>query len=126
MSAPLEGQCHCGKLGLSVGAGGFGVVACHCQDCQRLHGNYFAMVVVDAEQVRWRGEEYLCWYWSSTQAQRGFCSHCGARVAKRPEGAGKLMLSMGLFGPNTGMTVRKNVHTQSKPDWYELEQESQA
>ena len=36
MSDHLEGNCHCGAVRVSVPADAFGVVACHCGDCQKL------------------------------------------------------------------------------------------
>jgi len=116
----LQGRCHCGAVGVSVPAASFGIVACHCDDCQKLHGNFFAMIAADRDEVRLDGAEALVSYASSTTVQRTFCRHCGSRVAKDAQGAPKLLLAAGLFGPLTGKRLRRNVWGRSKPDCYEL------
>ena len=92
--------------------------------CQRLHGNFFAMVAADPATVQWEGEDAVVRYTSSPDVQRSFCRHCGSRIGKHPEGNPRVLLSAGLFGPETGLTLRKNVWAASKPDWYALPPES--
>lgn len=112
------GRCHCGAVTVSVPASAFGVLACHCDDCQRLHGNFFAFVAAPAAEVRWTGEEHIRWYDSSPATQRAFCERCGSRLAKRPVGADRVLVSVGLFGPQTGLRIAKELYADRKPDWY--------
>jgi hypothetical protein len=120
MSQPVyKGRCHCGGVQFEV-QGGFGVVVCHCQDCQKLHGNAFAMIVIAPEQLVMQAEQSLTRYRSSDKVQRSFCNQCGSRLFKEPDDGQKLMVSMGLLGPETGLQIRKNVWVESKPDWYPL------
>jgi hypothetical protein len=56
--------------------------------------------------------------------QRSFCRHCGSRIGKHAEHNPRVLLSVGLFGPRTGLVLRKNVWAQGKPDWYGLPPES--
>jgi hypothetical protein len=116
----LSGRCHCGAITVTVPDGAFGVVACHCDDCQRMHGNYFAMVAAPAAAVRWTGEDHVRWYDSSPQARRAFCDRCGSRIAKQANGSDRMLVSVGLFGPTTGLRLRKHVWGDHKPDWYDL------
>ena len=44
----------------------------------------------------------------------------GSRVAKDAAGAPRLLLAMGLFGRDTGLAIRRQVWTESHPDWYPL------
>ena len=120
MDPPRIGRCHCGAVTVTVPATAFGVVACHCGDCQKMHGNYFAMIAAPTADVRLEGEEHIRWYSSSESSRRAFCEVCGSRIAKEQLGSGRLLLSIGLFGPTTGLRVRKNVYAASKPDWYPL------
>jgi quinol monooxygenase YgiN len=96
-----------------------GVVACHCEDCQKLHGNFFAMLVADRAAVRWEGDEHIHWYRSSDAVERGFCSRCGSRLAKRPIEGPKIMVAAGLFERTLPRKIVKNVWLEHKPDWYE-------
>jgi hypothetical protein len=118
MSAPFEGRCHCGAVTVTVPRESFGVVACHCDDCQKLHGNFFAMLAADRAATRWQGEEHVVWYETSPKARRSFCGRCGSRLAKDPHGSPKILVSVGLFGRETGKRIEKHVFSESKPDWY--------
>lgn len=115
----LVGACHCGRVRVHMPGESTGVIACHCADCQKLHGNYFALLAADGPSVRWEGEEHIRWYRSSPGSERGFCAHCGSRLAKRPLGGTKLMVSAGLFGPSLPRRVVKNLWVEQKPGWYE-------
>lgn len=114
------GSCHCGAVKVSAPREAFAVVTCHCEDCQKLHGNFFAMLAAAADTVVFEGEDAIRWYDSSPSARRSFCGTCGSRIAKQPTGSDRLLLSMGLFGPHTGTRIRRQVFESSKPDWYDL------
>lgn len=115
----FQGSCHCGSVTFEVESG-FGVIACHCQDCQKLHGNFFALLLIEPSQLRMKTDSTVTWYRSSEKIQRSFCSKCGSRLFKKPDEGNKMMISMGLLGPITGLQIRKHVMPESKPDWYEL------
>lgn len=116
---PLVGSCHCGRVRVHVPGDVPGVVACHCADCQKLHGNFFALLAAAKGDVRWEGEEHVTWYRSSSENERGFCTHCGSRVAKRPLEGSRIMISAGLFDRTLPRRVVKNVWEEQKPAWYD-------
>jgi hypothetical protein len=115
----LVGACHCGRVRVHVPGASAGVVACHCSDCQKLHGNFFAMLVTEKANVRWEGGEHVSWYRSSPENERGFCTHCGSRIAKRPTEGSRIMMAAGLFERTLARKVIKNVWLEQKPGWYE-------
>lgn len=114
----LEGTCHCGDVKVSIPDDALGVVGCHCGDCQKLHGNYFAMLAVDRGALRVTGE--VRWYDSSAKARRSFCGRCGSRLVKDPHGSPKVLVSAGLFDRHLPRHLIENVLPESKPDWYAL------
>lgn len=116
----LEGACHCGRVRVRMPGDAAGVLACHCADCQKLHGNFFAMLVADRAAVRWEGEEHIRWYRSSEANERGFCLECGSRLAKRPVEGSRIMVSAGLFDRTLPRTLAKNLWAEQRPAWYEL------
>lgn len=122
MTSPRTGRCHCGAISVTLPPDAAGVVLCHCDDCQTLHGNAFALFAAPADAVVLTGAEHLRWYDSSPAARRAFCDVCGSRIAKEPKGSGRLLVSAGLFGPATGARIRRQVWTEAKPDWYDLAQ----
>jgi hypothetical protein len=117
--AMLSGACHCGRVRVTIPADSVGVIACHCGDCQKLHGNSFAMVVADRAAVRWEGEDHVQWYRSSAANERGFCTTCGSRLAKRPVEGSRIMVSVGLFDRALPRKVIKHLWLEAKPDWHE-------
>ncbi len=115
----LVGACHCGRVRVTMPAESAGVVVCHCADCQKLHGNSFALFAAERGSVRWEGEEHIRWYLSSPANERGFCDTCGARLAKRPVGGTRVMVSAGLFDHALPRKVVKNLWLEQKPAWVE-------
>lgn len=115
----ISGACHCGRVRVTMPAESAGVVVCHCADCQKLHGNSFALFAADRGAVRWEGEEHVRWYRSSPANERGFCDHCGSRIAKRPVEGTRIMVSAGLFDPTLPRKVVKNLWLEQKPGWVE-------
>jgi hypothetical protein len=115
----LEGACHCGRVRVSIPAESAGVVVCHCADCQKLHGNSFALFAAERSAVRWDGEEHIRWYHSSPANERSFCGHCGSRLAKRPVDGTRVLVSAGLFEHTLARKATKNLWAEQKPAWVE-------
>ncbi len=120
MTDRLNARCHCGKVHLTLPATAAGVLACHCDDCQKMHGNFNAFLAVPVVDVEVSGTEHLVWYQSSAAARRAFCATCGARVLKEVTEAGRWLISAGLIEGPTGRRIIKNLWADSKPDWYDL------
>jgi hypothetical protein len=116
----LTGVCHCGGVAFTLPADSTGVLACHCEDCRKMHGNYNAMIAVPASDVTFTARATLTWYQSSPTARRAFCGTCGARVLKDIPAAGRYLISAGLIDGATGMHILKNLWETSKGDWYDL------
>ncbi|MFO0667493.1 MAG: GFA family protein [Polyangiaceae bacterium] len=115
----IVGTCHCGRVRVTMPSESVGVVVCHCGDCQKLHGNSFALFAGEQRAVRWEGEEHVRWYRSSAENERAFCGHCGSRLAKRPVSGTRIMVSAGLFERTLPRKVIKNLWLEQKPAWVE-------
>lgn len=120
MTDRLTATCQCGAVRLSLPATAAGVLACHCSDCQKLHGNFNAFLAAPKAEIVLEGAEALVWYQSSAEARRAFCGTCGARVLKEVTPAGRWLVSAGLIDGPTGRGILRNLWEQSKPDWYDL------
>jgi hypothetical protein len=120
MNETLHASCHCGKVQLSLTVEAVGVLACHCGDCQKMHGNFNAFLAVPKAEVELSGANALVWYQSSDASRRAFCGTCGARVLKEITAAGRWLISAGLIDGPTGKRIIKNLWEPSKPDWYDL------
>jgi hypothetical protein len=120
MTDTLHASCHCGKVQISLPAVAVGVLACHCGDCQKMHGNFNAFLAVSQSEVELSGADALVWYQSSETSRRAFCGTCGGRVLKEVTAAGRWLISAGLVDGPVGKRIIKNLWEQSKPDWYDL------
>jgi len=120
MTGRLHATCHCGKVRMTLPADAAGVLACHCDDCRRMHGNFNAFLAVARADLALDGDEALVWYQSSPDSRRAFCGTCGARVAKEITAAGRWLVSAGLIEGPSGKRIIRNLWAQSKPDWYDL------
>ncbi len=85
MEGRHRGSCHCGAVGFEVEGPIRDALACHCTQCRKVSGHYWAAASVPV--ARWQVTEArgLRWYRSSPVAQRGFCGHCGATLFWLPE-----------------------------------------
>jgi hypothetical protein len=122
MTDTLTATCHCSKVHITMPASAAGILACHCSDCQKMHGNFNAFVAAPRADMTVRGEEALVWYQSSETSRRAFCGTCGARVVKEITAAGRWLVSAGLIDGPSCKRIIKNLWEQSKPDWYDLPQ----
>lgn len=120
MTETLTATCHCGRVHITMPAAAVGVLACHCGDCQKMHGNFNAFLAVPYAELQVSGAEALVWYQSSEASRRAFCGTCGSRVVKEITAAGRWLISAGMVDGPTGKRILKNLWEQSKPDWYDL------
>jgi hypothetical protein len=118
MTDMLHGRCHCGAIRFSLPKAAAGVLACHCEDCRKMHGNYNAFLAAPMADVTLQGA--LVWYQSSAAFRRAFCGICGARVLKEVTAAQRWLMSAGLIDGPTDKHIIKNLWEQSKGDWYDL------
>jgi hypothetical protein len=116
----LSASCHCGKVHITLPTAASGVLACHCGDCRKMHGNFNAFVAAPRADLTVTGEEGLVWYQSSEASRRAFCGTCGARVVKEITAAGRWLVSAGLIDGASGKRIIRNLWAQSRPDWYAL------
>jgi hypothetical protein len=114
-----QGSCYCGAISFSVDGELSGVISCHCRDCQRINGNFNALVVADKDAVTIEGEELMTWYHTSPGIRRSFCSRCGSRLFK-DKGTPKLIISAGAFEPPLQLPNAKNLWVESAASWYDV------
>ena len=95
MTETLSASCHCGAIHLTVPAAAAGVLACHCADCQKMHGNFNAFLAAPIADITLTGADALVWYQSSAENRRAFCRTCGSRVLKEVTPAGRWLISAG-------------------------------
>lgn len=85
MGGTVRGSCHCGAVRFEVEGPIRDALACHCTQCRKVSGHYWAAASVPVAHWRVTEDRGLCWFRSSPVAQRGFCGECGATLFWLPE-----------------------------------------
>ena len=116
----LSGSCLCGQITFEVVGQLSPPDACHCSQCRRQSGHYWASTDVPRENLSIHGEEKLSWYRSSERVRRGFCSICGSALFWDPSGHGTIAVAMGAFDRPTGTHLGKHIFTAYKGDYYDI------
>lgn len=115
-----NGSCLCGAVSFEVAGALPPPDACHCSQCRRQSGHYWASTDVPRDAVTIRGAEHLSWFRSSGRVRRGFCSICGSVLFWDPIERDVIAVAMGAFDPPTGTRLAKHIFTADKGDYYEI------
>tara|TARA_B100000676_G_scaffold40731_2_gene38696 strand:- start:927 stop:1343 length:417 start_codon:yes stop_codon:yes gene_type:complete len=119
-TAQHTGGCLCGAVRYRVEGTMREVVACHCGQCQRSHGNFAAFSACDNDQLAFDEDRGLAWYASSDNARRGFCRECGSSLFWQPTFADYISVAAGSIDQPSGLTMVRHIYTVDVPDWYEI------
>lgn len=113
MAGPHEkharGGCLCGAVHFTIAGPLQAVSTCHCAMCRRTTTSVGAYTACAAEDLAVTGRK-LKWYRSSPEAERGFCSGCGAQLFWRRFGADTVSVSAGSLDDPSGLTFGKHIY----------------
>lgn len=115
-----KGSCLCGAVAFEVEGDLRGPDACHCTECRKHSGHYFASTDVPRSALTVRGEDKLAWFRSSEKARRGFCSICGSSLFWDPLHRDWIGIAMGAFDSPTGTSIAEHIFVSEKADYYEI------
>lgn len=115
-----KGGCLCGSVRFEVAGELPAPDACHCSQCRRWSGHYWASTDVLRTALTIEGEEHLSWYDSSERVRRGFCSRCGSVLFWDPAGRDRIAIAMGAFDRPTGARLGKHIFVADKGDYYDI------
>jgi len=115
-----KGSCLCGAVTFEVSAPLAPADACHCSQCRRQTGHYFASTNVPREALTVRDEDKVAWYRSSEKVRRGFCSVCGSVLFWDPLERDWTSIAMGAFEAPTGTRLEMHIHVADKGDYYDI------
>jgi len=115
-----SGSCLCGVVRFEVDGDLKVPDACHCLQCRKQSGHYWASTNVPRGALRLQGAERLTWYQSSEKVRRGFCSVCGSALFWEPAGHDFVAVGMGAFDKPTGVHLEKHIFVADKGDYYEI------
>ena len=115
---PHHGGCLCGKVRFRVDGGLRKVVYCHCGQCRRQTGLYFAATDARRSELTVEGEESLRWFHASAEARRGFCGTCGSALFWDGSSPETISILAGAFDEGTMLEGECHIYVADKPDWY--------
>ncbi|MGJ3648478.1 GFA family protein [Sphingomonas sp. GlSt437] len=116
-----HGSCLCGAVSFEVRGELPPPDACHCRQCRKSSGHYFASTDVARSALTiTAGEDHLRWYRSSDRVRRGFCATCGASLFWDPVERDWTAVAMGAFDDATGTQLKIHIFTASKGDYYTI------
>ncbi|MFL6592176.1 MAG: GFA family protein [Luteimonas sp.] len=122
MAAAMHtGSCLCGAVRFEVAGDLPPPDACHCSQCRKQSGHFWASTDVERSALRIHGSEQLTWYGSSERVRRGFCSTCGSSLFWEPIGTQKIAVAMGAFDTPTRTRLGMHIHVSDKGDYYDLD-----
>lgn len=119
MDVEKRGGCLCGAVRFKVRGELGPVVGCHCSQCRRQTGLYYAATDVDRYALEIDGE--VTWYRASDQAGRGFCGTCGSALFWLGDGARHISIMAGAFEDSSGLVFGYHIYCADKADFYEID-----
>ncbi len=116
-----KGHCECGAVAFTIARSELRPPsACHCSQCRRTSGYFWAGTTAKNEEFTLDSDETLAWYRSSTHAERGFCTRCGASLFYRPIGGDHVSVAMGALDLPTGTHLHRHIFVKDKGDYYDI------
>jgi hypothetical protein len=115
-----KGSCLCGAVSFDVSGPLHPPDACHCTQCRKQSGHFWASTDVPRAALTIRGAEQLTWFRSSAKVQRGFCSTCGSALFWDPLQRDFIGIAMGAFDKPTGTRLGMHIFVAEKGDYYDI------
>ncbi len=114
----FKGSCLCGGVTFQAAKAARDPAACHCGQCRKLSGHYWASVQVLDGDLTVQGD--VRWYQSSADAKRGFCPTCGAFLFWKSDADADTGVSLGAVDGPTGLRLKRHIFTADKGDYYDI------
>ncbi|MCY1015835.1 GFA family protein [Pyxidicoccus sp. MSG2] len=115
-----RGSCLCGAVTFEVSGTLHPPDACHCSQCRKQSGHFWASTDVARAALTLHGADKLTWFRSSEKVRRGFCSTCGSSLFWDPIHKDTISIAMGAFDLPTDTRLAMHIHVANKGDYYEI------
>jgi hypothetical protein len=114
------GSCLCGAVKFRVDGPLREIVFCHCGQCRKQTGLYYASTNAATKDLTMEGEDNITWYQSSDEGRRGFCKHCGSALFWKYRGQEDISIQAGSLEKPTGLTPGYHIFCADKGDFYAI------
>lgn len=115
----VTGRCECGAVTFSVEQVRETVTVCHCSQCRRTSGHFWASTHAPFEKLHFENNTGLEWYASSDNAKRGFCRYCGSSLFYRMTDETGIGIAAGSLDSPSGLKIGKHIFIAYKGDYYQ-------
>lgn len=114
----LNGSCLCGAITFTAAGPARDPAACHCSQCRKQSGHFWAAVQVMDGDLTISGDPR--WYASSPGVRRGFCPTCGSFLFWKSDADPDTGVALGALKAPTGLRLERHIFTADKGDYYDL------
>ena len=114
------GSCMCGAVRFRLDGPLRPVIACHCTECRKASGHFWAATAVPNSSLVFDADADLVWYASSTSARRGFCGKCGSTLFYDPHGEDRIAVSAGVLDAHPALSTQSHIFVAEKGAYYDL------
>jgi len=121
MTAVHTGGCLCGAVRFSATGRLRGVIYCHCSQCRRQSGHFYAATSVPDASLTVDGSDDVTWFRSSEQARRGFCRICGSALFWKHDERAETSLLAGAFDASDGLAGEAHIFVADKGGYYTID-----
>ena len=123
MTEIKKGSCLCSKISFKISGPTSEVTACHCTQCRKQSGHYYAALNANEDQFQIDDDEGLIrWYRASDFAMRGFCSNCGSALFWKRDGSNLMSVLAGSIDGATNLKISEHIFTDHKGDYYAIDE----
>lgn len=115
-----QGGCLCGSVRYHVDGPLRDVVFCHCSQCRRQTGSFYAATAAAASDVVIDRAGALKWYASSAFARRGFCGDCGSALFWKPEDGDYIAILAGSLDDAADLRPAFHICVAGRATFYDI------
>lgn len=115
-----KGSCLCGAVSFEVEGPLKAPDACHCSQCRKTSGHFWASTDLPRSAVTIQGADRITWYQTSEKVRRGFCSTCGSALFWDPIHKDMIAIAMGAFEQPTETKLKMHIFVADKGDYYDI------
>ncbi len=113
-------SCLCGQVKFELRGPLDDVIGCHCTQCRKQTGNYWASTHSKNEDIHFIADATLSWFRSSPTAQRGFCNNCGSTLFWKSDGSDHTSICVGAIDGKSELKLGGHIYVDDAGDYYEI------
>ncbi|WP_435259823.1 GFA family protein [Thioclava sp. FR2] len=116
----VTGGCLCGKVRFKTQSPLRDVVYCHCEQCRRQTGLYYAATAIPRADLVIEGAQNITWFAASDFARRGFCSNCGSALFWDGKNLPYVSVLAGAIDDPSQLVAECHIFTEHRPGFYSI------